>query len=130
MLKQLQAFVSNGQAVGAVTALVIAIFGVLVVTGTVKQSPDVTFVGSVVTVAFTATGLVLSYIQNSQHQQKIALSAALAQQAVAHSQDLQHTALSLGISLPELVDKLSGTAKAAPAPAPAPTDPASPTATQ
>ncbi len=107
MLAKLQAFVSNGQAVAATTALVVAVFGVLVATGAIQQAPDTGFVGSVVAVAFTAAGLVLAYIQHSQTQQSKQQNA-----------DLTHAALALGLSIPQLLAKLnepaSSPAKAAP----------------
>ena len=96
MLKNLQSFVSNGQAVGAVTALVVAIFGVLVVTGSIKEAPDTNFVSSVVVLAFTAAGLVLTYVQHAQTVQKADTVAGLT-----------HVALGLGLSLPQLVAKLN-----------------------
>lgn len=67
MLDKLAALFRNGQVTAAVVALVDAVFGLLVASGALAHAPSTAVVSSVVAVAFTAAGIVLAYIQHSQH---------------------------------------------------------------
>lgn len=81
MLDKLAALFSNGQVTAAVIALVDAIFGLLVATGAVSHAPDSGLISSVIAVSFTAAGIVLAYIQHSQHVVKLQLAHAVTEAA-------------------------------------------------
>jgi hypothetical protein len=72
MLAKLAALFSNGQVTAAVVALVDATFGLLVATGVIAHAPDNALVASIVAITFTAAGIVLAYIQHSQHAANVA----------------------------------------------------------
>jgi hypothetical protein len=91
MFGKLAAFFANGQATAAVTALILAVYGVLVVAGVVTHAPDAGLVSSIVAIAFTTVGIALAFIQHTQHTQKVALAHNAAQTAAYAAADLART---------------------------------------